>query len=248
MTKRVLYLALALLGAPLLWGAEDATALYMYKYDVDSTDVAWCRMLGQQGSPFGGSIPGPGRIKTSGSSVTITSQTALDYSFAGVNVGDMLEIRTAPDTVALRKVITNADDDTVTVDSAITLSDVAYRFLRQDCGTAATSGWIDLSGYTNRNITIQYDQGDLGSLDIQVQCKPNFPGAAPIQIFPSCTVGACATYQAYTTVGLASRTSVEIGTPFGSCRVGFKYSTSDASEAGANLEQVTVGVQAQREN
>lgn len=246
--KRFLYAALALLGAPLLWGAEDATALYMYKYDVDSDSVSYCRLLGQQGSPFGGSIAGAGRITTVGASTTITSNTALDYSFAGVNVGDMLEIRTDPNTVYLRTVVTNADDDTVTVDSNVTLSNVSYRFWRSECGTGATNGWIDLSGYSNRNITVQYDQGDLAtSLDIQVQCKLNFPGSEPVQVFPVCTVASCGTYQAYTTPGIASRTSVEIPTPFGACRVGFKRTGADTSDAGANIEQVTIGLQAQKE-
>jgi len=245
--KRFLYAALALLGAPLLWGAEDVAAVMLYKYDVDSNTVSYCRMVGQQGSPFGGSVAGKGRIKTSGASTTVTSQTALDYSFAGVDIGDMLEIRTDPDTVTLRTVVTNADDDTVTVDSNVTLSNASYRFWKLQCGTGATDGWVDLSGYKNRNITVQYDQGDLGGFDVQVQCKLNFPGSQPVQVFPVCTVASCGTYQVYTTPGIASRTSVEIPTPFGACRVGFKYSTSDASDAAGNLEQVTIGLQAQKE-
>lgn len=248
--KRFWLVLLYCAAAPLLWGAEDATALYMYKYDVDSDSVAYCRLVGQQGSPFGGSNSGAGRIKTSGSSTTISSNTALDYSFAGVDVGDLISIQTSPGATALRTVVTNADDDTITVDTAINLtSGVAYRYWESQCGTGATDGWIDLSGYTNRNITIQYEQGDLAtSLDIQVQCKLNFPGSEPVQVFPSCTVGSCGTYQAYATPGIASRTSVEIGTPFGACRVGFKRTGADTSDAGANIEQVTIGLQAQREN
>lgn len=247
--KRFWLVLLYFAAAPLLWGAEDVTALFTYKYDVDSNAVAYCRLVGQQNSPFGGSISGAGRIKTAGSSVTITSVTALTNAFAGVDIGDLISVQTSPGSTVLRTVVTNADDDTVTVDTAVDLgtTGVAYRYWMSECGTGATSGWIDLSQYPSRSITIQYDQGDLTQLDIRVECKANYPGAEPVQVFPVCTVGACNTYQAYTTAGITSRTATQISAPFGSCRVGFKWTTADTSDAGANVEWLTIGVQAQKE-
>lgn len=49
-------------------------------------------------------------------------------------------------------------------------------------------------------------------------------------------------------MGIASRTSVVIPDPFGACRVGIKYTTSDTSDATTNLEKVTVGFEGCKEN
>lgn len=231
--KKYWLLLLYLVTAPFLMGAEDVTASFAFKYDVDSTSVTYCRMLGQGGSPFGGSIAGLVNIETSSSSQTITGvNPGSTAAFASISAGDLITVRTDPNTVALIKVVTKTDDDTIVTDTAVNLDidgGYAFRYWRQECGSTSTSGWLDISGYNDRNITIQYDQGDLGSLDARVECRGSYPGAQPVQIFPSCTTGACNTYQAYTTEGIASRTSVIIPDPFGVCRVGLKYSASDAT-------------------
>lgn len=226
MRKLLLYLVvLALAGS--VEATQCKTANFFLDYDLDSTSLLYGVVQGAN-SPFGGTIPGGQRIKTSGSSLTVTSLTAGDNAFAELSVGDSIFIRD-PDTqlVSKRNIVTKTDADTVTVDSVITLTSAAFSWLKST--TSADLGWLDISGWSGRTITVQYDQGDLGRLDARIECRGSYVGSQPVQIFPSCTTGACNTYQAYTTAGIASSTSVVIPDPFGACRVGVKYATSDGT-------------------
>lgn len=233
----------------LLWGLsaegrECRTANFFLNFDVDSTDVTYGVVQGEGLNPFGGGISSSGkRIETSGSSTTVSSDTAGDNSFAEVSAGDTIFIPTdgtITGRYVSRYVISKADSDTITVDTAINIaSAVPFRWLKAT--TSATVGWLDISAYAGRTITVEYNQGDLGRLDVRVECRGSYPGSSAVQVFPSCTTGSCDTYQAYTTVGIASRTSIAIPEPFGACRVGVKYATSDASDATTNREIFTAG-------
>jgi hypothetical protein len=232
----------ALLAASVpLWGDDCKAANFFLDYNLSSATTLYGVVLGVNSNPFGGPMAGPARIKTSGSSTTVTSETASDNAFAEVVVGDTIFVRAGDGSVSRRSVTARASADSITVDTAITLAASAFTWLRTT--TSATVGWLDISGYTRRTISIQYDQGDLGSLSARIECRGSYPGAAAIQVFPSCATGACDTYQSYATasIGIASRTSVAIPEPFGACRVGIKYVTSDASDATTNLEKITAG-------
>ncbi len=241
-----LLVALLLVLSPLSEAAQCRTANFFLSFDVDSDSVIYGVVRGQGSNPFGGTIPALAHIKTSGSSATVTSQTSGDNAFAELAVGDSIFIRDTAGVVSMRLIIAKASSDSVTVDSVITLSDAAFTWLKST--TSTTVGWLDVSGWTGRTLTIQYDQGDLGQLDARVECRGGYPGAQPVQVFPACTTGSCNTYQAYTTVGITSRTSIVIPDPFSACRVGLKYTTSDTSDATTNLEKVTVGFEACVEN
>lgn len=246
MYKRLMaYLGMLLLAGDLS-AAQCAAANFFLDFDVDADTVIYGVVLGNNG-PFGGNKQTNRRIKTSGSSTTVTSQTTGDNSFEELAVGDSIFIRdSGTQLVSRRLILAKASADSVTVDSAITLTNAAFTWLQST--TSATLGWLDISGWTGRTITIQYDQGDLGQLDARIECRGSYPGSQPVQVFPSCTTGSCNTYQAYTTVGIASRTSVVIPDPFGACRVGLKYTTSDAADTTTNLEKVTVGFEGCKEN
>lgn len=238
--KKLLLLVVGLLLGVGAEARECRTANFFLNFDVDDTTVTYGLVRGDGGSPFGGSIKGPGLIETSGSSTTVSSDNAGDNVFAEVSAGDTIQITATDGTVTRRQVVSKADSDTVTVDTAVTITPAsAWRWLKAT--THATVGWLDISGYTGRTITVEYNQGDLGRLDVIVQCRGSYVGASAVQVFPTCTTGSCGTYQAYTTVGIASRTSIAIPEPFGACQVGVKYATSDASDATTNREQFTAG-------
>jgi hypothetical protein len=238
MMKKVLTL-LALLMAGRLGATECRSANFFLDFDVDDTNVIYGVVRGANSDPFGGGIRGPAHIKAS-NSTTVTSQTNGDNAFAEVAVGDSIFIRdSGTQLVTKLNVLARASADSITVDTAVTLADAAFTWLKTT--TSATVGWLDISGYTGRTITVQYDQGDLGRLDVRIECRGSYPGAQPVQVFPACATGSCATYQAYTTVGIASRTSIVIPDPFGACRVGVKYAVSDASDATTNMEKFTAG-------
>jgi hypothetical protein len=239
-------LARVLLGAFLVGAlplrADDCRAAnFFLDYNLDSNTTIYGIVTGVNSNPFGGAIPGPARIKTSGSSTTVTSETVGDNAFAEVAVKDTIFIRDSAGVVSRRSVTARASADSITVDTAITLAASAFTWLKTT--TSATLGWIDISGYTRRTISFQYDQGDLGSLSWRIECRGSYPGAAAVQVFPSCITGSCDTYQSYATanIGIADRTSVAIPEPFGACRVGIKYVTSDTSDATTNLEKITAG-------
>ena len=243
LTLLLSFLFLAVTGA---YGQESNFANFNVAYDVDSTSATYCRVLGANGNPYGPPIQGQAQIETVGSNTTVTAVTASTVPFALLDVGDVVFVRYPTGSTDTRIIIAKASGDSVTVNSAINLDiDGGYAFTWKNtvCGTAITDGWIDVSGSASTSFTIQYDQGDLGSFDARIECKGSFNEPQPVQVFPTCTAGACNTFQSYTTVGIASRTTYVVVDPsYSSCRVAVKYTTSDASDAGANLESVTVGL------
>jgi hypothetical protein len=148
--------------------------------------------------------------------------------------------------VDARVIITFTDADTIVVNSAFTTTNTSTVFAWYDlqCGTAATDGWFDLAGVENKSITFQLDQiNATGGVSARVECKDGALGSLANQVFPSCTTGACDTYQNYTTAGIASRTKVHLNEPETTCRVGLKIGTSDdGNDLTTNAEQVTITV------
>lgn len=238
---------------------DNRTALFLWKYDVDSSSVAYCRMEGLGGDPFAGNIPGPGpRIKTTGSSTSVAAVTAGTNPFALLSVGDAVVVRRSATTGAVDVVVitVKTDADNVTVDAAVDWSTdaqgnvgTAFSWRKTVCGTTASDGWIDLHGATGKLLVVEFNQGDIASLEWRVEGRVATPlgyGAA-VELYPGTATtcgrdgtvvsGYCDFVAAK--AGLAGRHAVFDLTPWDSFRLGFKYLTSDTSDAGANLEQVT---------
>jgi hypothetical protein len=183
--KKLLLALLLIPGFVLAQEGPHKSANFAYNYDLDSSVFTYCAVEGENGDPFGNSIAGIGQIETAGSSTTITGVVAADDVFAPVDIGDVLSIRRSNGNIEVRTVVTNADDDTVTVDTAIDLTGgVTWRYRKTVCGTAVTDGWIAVAGYTNVNLGIQYDAGDLGALEVVWECISGAPGAQPVQVYP----------------------------------------------------------------
>jgi len=244
-------LALAVLALPAVALAQQLQAAnHNVRYDVDSATPIYCTLGGPEGA-WAQPYTGAGNLKTVGSSLTITSYTALSSALAGVDVGDVLsfDLSLIGGGLVTRTVVTNADDNTVTVDEAIDLSRVngyPYFYRRHVCGTTATSGWIKVA--SPFQIHVQYDAGDLDALKVRLQCKGGTVDDGPVNVIgptDSCggntndTTGACE----LATPGVGgSLTWVELSGTWDACRMGLWYKTTDTSDAGANRESVTVSV------
>lgn len=221
-------------------------ANFAYKYDVASATVTYCRLEGQNSDPFGQMISGRGTVETSGSSVTITGVNAADDVFIDVGVGDLFSVRDSQGNVSNRVVVTNADNDTITVDTAITLADAVWQWKRLVCGTAATNGWIDVGGWFHINLTVQYDAGDVTALSAIWECKGAAVGAAAQRVYPGiasdCGDGTLnGTVCEFTTVGDQLTVNVQHGA-FSACRLGVAWVTAD----GGTRDEITTTIDVAR--
>jgi hypothetical protein len=242
------------LAIPLLFAEQQAPASAMIRYDVDSTTLTYCRAEGTSASVIGSPIAGPARVKTTGSSTTVESNTALSSALAPVVARDILFVRPPSSfgdvfAAGWAAVVTvKTDANTVTVDPAVgwnATGGYAYTYLKTVCGTTVNDGWVDVAGATKASITIQYDQGDLDALAWRFECKQNTPGSSPIVVYPSegddCGIAGTLVsgFCEFATAGPTANLTWEEFGAWGSCRIGFKYKTTDTSDAGAALERVT---------
>lgn len=256
--KKTLLAALALLALAPCALAQDAAPTeqigrpVVTLYDLDSTTPIYCSMTGVRigGPPFST----PYKIKTVGSSTSVTAATAGQAPFNGVSVGDEIvvnlsigQVTPAPGVNAARtyRVVTaKADADNITVNAAIDLSGpvgtagtAGYRFeyLRRACGTAATDGWYPVAGGTPTfSWAVNQFSVTSGGVDFRIECKHDGADAQPIQAFPATG------FTTYTAAGIASRASTSITIPYSYCRLGMQLNGVDEGvDTGANAEQIT---------
>jgi hypothetical protein len=213
-----------------------------YKYDVTGATTTYCATWGQDESVFGNFYPGPGRVETVGSNVTVTGVDLAQDVFLDVGIGDLLQFRFSNGNVEHRVVVTNADNDTITVDTAINLdftNGVAWGYKNLDCGTAATDGWAGVSDFSTVSMTMQYDAGDMTDLDVVWECKEGGIGAEPVQVYPGpasdCGFGTLATDVCQYAAAGDRMTVVITDNVFGFCRVGLAVTTD-----GGTRDEVTV--------
>lgn len=150
MLKRILAVITAvLLAAPPIARAQaittNETQALFYARDLAAGAYEYCSLLGQTKMALGDSrfVGSPLLIVTAGNVVTTTAKTASTAPFRGIDVGD--EIKLALDGVpTYRYVATNADDDTITVDTAWDLGTTGRSFYWRElvCGTGANDGRI----------------------------------------------------------------------------------------------------------
>ena len=238
MKKLGLLVALALC-LPTITDADSPNYVALsIKYNLNSTSVIYCKTR-----PIG---TVPIKIKTTGSSQSVTENTASTNPFTDLAQDDIIQV-TKPDGTALTASIkTRTDAANVVVDTAIDLSaGYVFNWIKQTCGTTAEDGWADVGSFADKTVFIEYNQGDLtGGLDVQVQCRGGYPGAQATQVWPSFTAGVGNTFQNFPTagVGLAGRFTVPMTTPCSQIRVGIKANTGDPSDATTNAEIITVAL------
>lgn len=241
-------LATGLIGdRHIVYATGQDSAATTIKYDADSTTLTYCVEMGTNQSPFGQPISsGTGRIKTVGSSTSVVSETALSSALAPISVRDIIMVQRGSAGFDTSMVVTDTDADTVVVDLAVNWPGNSYTYFRTVCGTTDADGWVDVSASTRTMMTIQYDQGDLDNLAWRFECRQAKPLSAPVIVYPSegdgcgnaglqTVAGLCD----FATAGSAARFTWEEFGSWSQCRIGFKVKTTDTSDAGAALEQVT---------
>lgn len=245
--KRLGILALlALLALPAA-AQEQRAANFTYKYDVASSSMTYCGLLGRSGNawldPIVSSVP----IETSGSSTTVTAVTAGSNPFTNLAVGDVIYVVRDNGVREIRLITAKASADQVTVDTAVNWSDgFPFSWMNNTCGTGADDGWIHVGGWQTVELTVQYIAGDLDTLDVTWFCKEGALGSSDIRVYPGpssdCgdgTLSGTVCQFASTGQGL----SVKIpNNAFAQCRVGLKYGTTD----GGTREEVTTTISVAR--
>jgi hypothetical protein len=253
--KKQTFAAILLALLPMLAAAQSTSApnvrkaILASKYDLDSTSYIYCMFTGVNASPWGGALPGGAPVSTSGSSTTVAATTASTGPFTDVAVGDILYIlssgpQTAP---VVRYVTARASADSITVDTAITLTAATFTFKRRSCGTAASSGWVDVSTAWDVKVAWRISQQDTtGGISIVVYCKDNDDSGTGTRVYPPNNTGGTRECEdtgifATTTTGCA----VTIPEGWDSCRLGMKIVTADdGADTTTHTEQVYANIRA----
>ncbi len=183
-TLRLLALLLALALPAAAQG--NRTAHFAIGYDVATTTLTFCTMNGARGSPWDEPMRVAIPIKTTGASQSVTAVTATTYPFAPLVVGDVIFVRRG-NVTDMVWIETKADDDNVTVNAAVNwdrTEGYVFEWLDLTCGTTDADGWmpIDLGGTVA--VTLQYEAGDLGGLDVKWEAKEASPISKPVRVYP----------------------------------------------------------------
>jgi hypothetical protein len=252
MKKKLATLLLGLMGAVLAFGQgtddQRIKVPLCGDYDLDSASYIFVATTGQGDLVLSGPRTRAVKITTVGSSTTVSAATATQAPFQGIIAGatggggDFLYWNIAGLTTA-RVITAKADNDNVTVDTAIDLSANAQTFSwrRLTSGTTTADGWVPLAGFNTAAFAWLIKQSDATSIDVKVECEPlsstEGPTGSQTQVY---TKNVVAPYGCPSAAGSGACDSLIIGSPgmFDRCRLGFKINT-DGSDAGANLEKIT---------
>jgi hypothetical protein len=236
--------------------AQSLSGNFAHQFDVDVTSLTYCLVTGQNGDPFAAARPGKAAIKTTGTSTTVAEFTVGTNPFADLSVGDTLIVTRDASAIPVSQtvvVVAKASAASITVSGAgLTLTGSGghqFTWLKQTCGTTVNDGWANVGGYQTVSLTSLYEQGDLDALVVRWECKAAGIGAQPVIVYPGessdCGLGGTLSTDrcSFATAGVTARLTVLVeDNPFQYCRVGVAMATTDTSDAGAALEQVTVVV------
>ena len=145
------------------------TAPLVYVKDITDTSYSYCKMKGLNGDPFEPML-GTGRIETSGSSTTVTAETAGDVPFAPVSVGDLLLISYGGTTYR-RLVTARASDTSITINAAIDTTGATWSWYKAACGATAADGWIGASSAWAMTFEVAVTTINATSIGYIVECR-----------------------------------------------------------------------------
>lgn len=226
-------------------------ALFVSDRDFDASDFTFCVTTGVNADPYGPPRQGTALIATSGSSTTVSAVTANTLPFALLGVGDIIHVTTAPGTTAMRRITAKASGDSITVDTAITIpaAGLGFTWRQVTCGTAATSGWIDVSAYSDVTITFKINQMNAASVDLVVQCENVNIDSAVTQVFPPSPTGSGVCETGNFTAAMSTQCAVNISSnTFDRCRFGVDVNTDDGDDLTTNAEDITANLSARVRN
>jgi hypothetical protein len=217
-------LALALPAA----GAEQVITYFNIQYDLDSATTTYCSVTGPH--------DGYGTVTSSGTTVT---GSASD-SFTGLAATDVLLVGTQMATITAV-----ASGTSLTVSAAPTTAFAAqpWKWYDTTCGTAATNGWVNVSGWNDKTAIIQVEAGATtsNSLDVVWECKGSSPVSSALQVFPDNWPSGVGTVAVTSFLDAnfgtkQGRRAIRIPEPWSECRIGMLL-TDDSSDA--TIEDIT---------
>ena len=228
------YLLLALLFVSSPAAAQDGrrTANLAVGYDVESSTLTYPALVGARGDAWAAPLKVNIPIDTTGSSITVDAVTGATLPFADLVVGDLLIVRKDNSVTDMVWIIAKASGDQVTVNTAVDWSaGYIFEWLDLVAGTGVDAGWISVSGFTNVQLTMQYEAGDLTGLDVVWECKEASPFSLPVQVYPGptsdCGYGTLNT-NVCTYATVPSRQTIEVtDNLYAFCRVGLAWRTAD---------------------
>lgn len=198
MRKMFFVLVLCLLASSGWAQQEGQAAVWFSAYDVPNTSYTYCVTSGQLGNPWGPATRVAIPVGTSGSSTTVAAITASSAPFATVAVGDVLYFQTDPyGAVSTRYVTAKASSDSITINSAITLSASAgypFQYKHVACGTAATDGWIGVNQFTTKAIQLCVSTLNATSITFSVEAKIAGAPSSATLLTPAYTATGCNVY------------------------------------------------------
>jgi len=253
---RKLAAALVLAALPsLAWAAENRTAFFNVRYDLDATTLTACVANGISG-PWSSPISGNNRVKNAGSETAVTAVTATEYPFLNMAAGDTLWIKDGPTTYA-RTILTYTDADNIVVDEALDLSadaaGYAFRYKNHVCGTGASAGWISLDQMSSVTVMLSFGQmvSDGDYIHLRLEGSPDSAdGYDDInQLWPTDKViSDTATLQIFDGTGITDNLWIEIPAAVHKIRVLVEFVVADdGNDLTTNSENLTFQVFGQYE-
>lgn len=174
------------------------------------------------------------KAKTSGSSTSVTSNTASSGAFTFVAANDIL-LFNVQGTILERKVVTRTDADNIVVNAAIDLTEgYAFAFKTPYFGPDTEDGWIPVSQFGAIAFIVDVDQmNGTGGITTSAECRV---------VGPSGTGGVMQVGTDNITAAGAKTYSVDLRlVHYDQCRIGVVWGTNDdATDTGTAIEQITV--------
>ena len=222
----------------------DKQANFAFGFDVASLTLTYCVTTGKNGDPYDND---GFKFSASDFDISIAAGTVTDTgangSFAAVAIGDTFILNSRDGDTSNTPVVPQVDtwitakasDDSITVaDTVATATYRAYSYKKLACGTGAENGWISVTAFDKLSVqlSVYYEAGDLGGLDVVWECRESARGALAVQVYPGpssdCGFGTLNTNVCtFATPGDAF--TRQIGVPqFAECRIGLAFRTSDA--------------------
>ena len=210
-------------------------------HDLTATSFTYGCYTGQFDSPLGPTRDNAHvKIKTVGSSTTVTSYTTGTNAFDLISVGDLLYVSTSGATpggtddgtrgrMLVLVVTARASADSITVNTAVDLSlGYYFRWRKFTTSTGATSCWIPVKGVTAGNFVVQIDQIQATSIDYQLECKADAPTAGIVIV------------SGPTNKTAAFAGAITFSDPWAFCRMGFKVNTD------TGVQKITVTLETRK--
>lgn len=267
-------IAVAALAAPAAAQVREVTTFPLaINYDLDAATFVYPVSQGMHSAPGAGTRATAvldtikSNIKLTTGGVASTTVTAVDTTkdpFTTLSAGDFIRFRVDGPTLSpptsgdtLRNddtpwllVVTNADDDTITVNQSVLLptAGVSWEWRKFHQGGQVGRGWVPVRGYDLAKFNVWLaGTTDGAGFNVRVECRDDNPGletGSPTVVWPSHTGATAATECGAGTIAAADQTCIYSDAivavtslnkaqvtvdarPWYECRVGFRISVAD---------------------